>query len=70
MEENGIPRMLNTVTAAKKLGCAETTIRLWIRQGKVKYSLVAGRYMVFATEIVRLINEGIGKKTPSGRKAK
>ena len=68
MEQEAIPRLLSTLEVSRKLGCKETTVRRWIREDRIKFSFVSGKYMIFASEISRIINEGVGRKTTAGRK--
>ena len=56
-------KTLTTAEAARLVGCAEITIRQWVRRGKLMPIARIGRYMVFSrSHIEYLRSHFCGKK--------
>ena len=56
-------KTLTTAEAARLVGCAEITIRQWVRRGKLMPIARIGRYMVFSrSHIEYLRSTFVGKK--------
>lgn len=49
-----------TQQAAEKLGLSAMTIRLWIRQGKLKAKRIGARWRIPVSEVNRLLAESEG----------
>ena len=55
-------KTLTTSEAARLVGCAEITIRQWVRRGKLMPIARIGRYMVFARSHIEYLRSHFGGK--------
>lgn len=64
MDKNDKSRELTTSDAAEYLGVAESTIRAWIKQGKLAARLLGSRYRIKIADLDKM-SQQVNEKNPS-----
>lgn len=64
MDKNDKSRELTTSDAAEYLGVAESTIRAWIKQGKLSARLLGSRYRIKIADLDKM-SQQVNEKNPS-----
>jgi len=64
MDKNDKGRELTTSDAAEYLGVAESTIRAWIKQGKLEARLLGSRYRIKIADLDKMFKQ-VNEKNPS-----